>query len=121
MGLIIHLCALVFFAYILTWTVQSGQIEAVLITISAATAWFLFFIFFFLKKVIYIISDKKERTIQFGNVLFRQECTPEQIHEVKKVFWSSQIYKISIGEMGYYFVSSDTNLASVQNALKMTS
>jgi hypothetical protein len=119
MGLLVHLCALSFFTFIFAKAVESGDTLALILLLSFGTIWFLYFIFFFLNKFIYISSDNKDKVIHFGNIFFRQESTPDQIRVIKKVFWFRQTFKIQIGEKFYYFISLQPTLESVEKSLRM--
>jgi hypothetical protein len=116
LGVVGNACMLVFFTFLFQKLLFAEDVIPLFLVMFLAGIWLTLLLFVFFKSV-YLIVDRKEKVIQYGNFFFNQEAPLHEVGLVKKSIWARDLYKIEITKKSHYFISPRNSLQKIAKVL----
>ena len=105
LGLTLNICILIFFVFLNTKAIESGQLIPILI-IGLMSSTSLFYFLFYINKYVFVAIDNESNKIVFGGLLFKQEIAMSKFQGLKKVPLLKNLYSIRLDGNKYFFYSN---------------
>jgi len=107
-----HITPMVIYAYLFPNLIQSLEVTIKFLIMGITSIFFLWFLFGFMNKFIFLKIDTEEKLVIYGSILFSNEASYEQVNSVRKKL-GGFLFEISINSKKYYFIAPDLDVKNL--------